>query len=74
MAGTELRKIGMDPMERLYYERKDRRKRAYDGKRRKALSGRRRQAAGNCHAGRAVAAVPAQEVPCPVRVMGGVCQ
>lgn len=68
MAGTELRKIGMDPMERLYYERKDRRKRAYEGKQRKALSGRRRQAAGSCHA------VTAQEVSCPVRVIGGICQ
>lgn len=68
MAGTELRKLGMDPMERLYYERKDRRKRAYDGKRRKALSGSRRQPAGSCRA------VTAQEVPCPIRVLEGVCQ
>lgn len=73
MAGTELWKLGMDPMERLYYERKARRKRSYDGKRRKTLSGRKRQAAGSCRAGRAVTAAPAQEVPCPVRVMGGVC-
>lgn len=74
MAGTELRKIGMDPMERLYYERKDHRKRAYEGKRRKALSGSRRQAAGSCRAGRAVTAASAQEVSCSVRVMGGFCQ
>lgn len=74
MAGTELRKLGMDPMERLYYERKDRRKRAYDGKRRKALSGGRRQPAGSRRTGRAATAAPAQEVPCPVRVTGGVCQ
>lgn len=74
MAGTELWKLGMDPMERLYYERKDRRRRAYDGKQRKALSGSRRQAEGSSWAVRAVAAAPAQEVPCPVRVMEGFCQ
>lgn len=74
MAGTELWKLGMDPMERLYYERKARRKRSYDGKRRKALSGRKRQVAGSCRAGRVATATPTQEVPCPVRVMGGVCR
>lgn len=68
MEGKDLRKLGMDPMERLYYERKDHRKRAYEGKRRKALSRSRRQAAGSCHA------VTAQEVPCPVRILEGVCQ
>lgn len=74
MAGTELRKIGMDPMERLYYERKDRRKRAYEGKQRKALSGRKKQSAGSGRTVRAVTAAPAQEVPCPIRVMEGFCQ
>lgn len=74
MEGKDLRKLGMDPMERLYYERKDRRKRAYEGKQRKALSGRKRQSAGSSRAVRAVAAAPAQEVPCPVRVMEGFCQ
>lgn len=51
MVGTELWKLGMDPMEWLYYERKARRKRSYDGKRRKALSRRKRQAAGSSRAG-----------------------
>lgn len=74
MAGTELWKLGMDPMERLYYERKARRKRSYDGKRRKALSGRKRQPTGSFRAGRAVTAASAQEVTCPVRVLEGVCQ
>lgn len=74
MAETELWKLGMDPMERLYYERKGRRKKAYEGKQRKALSGRGRQPAGSWRAGRAVVAAPAQEVPCPVCVMEGVCQ
>lgn len=68
MEGKDLRKLGMDPMERLYYERKDHRKRAYEGKRRKALSRSRRQAAGSCRA------VTAQEVPRPIRVLEGVCQ
>lgn len=60
MAGTELWKLGMDPMERLYYERKARRKRAYEGKQRKALSGRRRQPAGSNRTVRTVAAASAQ--------------
>lgn len=68
MEEKDLMKLGMDPMERLYYERKDRRKKAYEGKQRKALSRSRRQAAGSCRA------VTAQEVSCPARILEGVCQ
>lgn len=48
MAKTKLRELGMDPMERLYYERKDSRKKAYDSKRRKAVTRSRRMPAGSC--------------------------
>lgn len=34
MAKQNFRDLGMDTMERLYYERKDRRKKAYDAKKR----------------------------------------
>ncbi len=35
MAQLKLRELGMDTMERLYYERKEARQRAYTAKRRK---------------------------------------
>lgn len=42
MAKQNFREIEMDPMERLYYERKDRRKKAYSARQRKAASRNRR--------------------------------
>lgn len=42
MTKQNLVEIEMDPMERLYYERKDFRSKAYDARKRKALSGSRR--------------------------------
>lgn len=38
MSKMKLRELGMDPMERLYYERKDCRKKAYVAKQKKARS------------------------------------
>lgn len=35
MAKQNFRALGMDTMERLYYERKDRRKKAYDARKRR---------------------------------------
>lgn len=42
MAKQNFKEIEMDPMERLYYERKDRRKKAYAARKRKASSRNRR--------------------------------
>lgn len=38
MARQKLRDLGMDTMERLYYERQDSRRKAYDAKRKKSAS------------------------------------
>lgn len=38
MAKQNFRELEMDPMERLYYERKDRRKKAYSARKRKSLT------------------------------------
>lgn len=62
MAKTKLRELGMDPMERLYYERKDRRKRAYDGKRRKAVTRSRRMPSGSCQLDGVVTTASIQKV------------
>lgn len=47
MSKMKLREIGMDPMERLYYERKDSRKKAYNARRR-VISENRRMTVENC--------------------------
>lgn len=47
MAKQNFREIGMDTMERLYYERKDMRKKAYAARQRKASSRNRRTSMKN---------------------------
>lgn len=51
MAKKKLREFGMDPMERLFYERLEYRKKAYLAKRRKGLSKNRREYLMVCQMG-----------------------
>lgn len=49
MAKINLKEFGMDdPMERLYYERKERRQKAYAARRRRILTGNRNEYAAAC--------------------------
>lgn len=48
MAKQNFRELEMDPLERLYYVRKDCRKKSYDARRRKALSRNGRMKAESC--------------------------